>query len=356
MTSAARPSRQHRAGITTVQPGLDDATSDSYNSTAISNSHMYTGGDPAESDHVIAGSALSLHASGAHSEKTGKAPSMAGSPPQKKEKKSLFSRVAGTSKNKDKEKEKEKEKEKHSESFYQPSSNSDKVRSASPPLRVPPLQRAGSATMYPHSMNSSTDEYDSHGSSTGTARGQGSPTAPVNGKHVPNLHEFYAASPPKPLPVVKKKRDKKTNTEATLLRNQMLATEYELQRLGKTIKKKTVVAAPAVSSPGGKEAAVKVDKHHISQAEYASLQAQQNEQQLKLQQLRNKYTELTGEQYVAQKSTLSRILGRSSAQPAAPTSTNTGTGSGIAYTSNPMANEGAGATGKGEHNINFTFE
>lgn len=236
-----------------MQPGLEDATSDAYNHTAISNSH---GESPYDSDQIITNSVGSGTGGGIQiaippPDKHGAAGQS--SPPAEKKKKSLFSRVAGTSKNKTTDALPEK-------------------RSLTPP-RVPLTKGV--------SVNS--DE----GSRLAATTSASPPMKGSGGASTTSIAmtESSKSSPVKP----SKKRDKKTNTEATQLRNQMLAAEYELARLSKSIRKKTIVT-PAV--PGG--AVVKADKHHISQEEYNSLLNLQNEQQTKLQELKNKYTALTG--------------------------------------------------------------
>lgn len=239
--------RLNRRGITTVQPGLEDATSDAYNHTAIHNSH---GDSPYDSDQIISnnsstkgGVQIAIPTPDKHGQPA--------SPPQEKKKKSLFSRVAGTSKNKTTDALPEK-------------------RSLTPPRA--PLTKGYSTTSDEGRLALASASPPLKG---GTISGG----PPSSSQASIAMTESTKASPAKP----SKKRDKKTNHEATQLRNQMLAAEYELARLMKSIRKKTVVAPAA-----------KTDKHHITQEEYNSLISQQNEQQTKLQELKNKYTALTG--------------------------------------------------------------
>jgi hypothetical protein len=100
-----------------------------------------------------------------------------------------------------------------------------------------------------------------------------------------------------------KKSDKVKNTEASMLRQQIAATEYELTRFAKSIRKKVIHN----SNEGGKP-----EKNQVTAEEYASLQGQQSELQQKLQKLRREHVELTGltyEQAKAARSTLGRLLG-----------------------------------------------
>ena len=251
--------RLNRRGITTVQPGLEDATSDAYNHTAISNSH---GESPYDSDQIIANTSSSSITSGgvaiaipSHDKNMSTQQS---SPPQEKKKKSLFSRVAGTSKNKT-------------------TDSLPEKRSLTPP-RVPLTK----------GFSTNSDEGKPIGGSSATVSSVSS-SPPMKGSALQStsgaivMNESSKSSPVKP----SKKRDKKTNSEANHLRNQMLAAEYELARLGKSIRKKTIVAPAA-----------KTDKHHITQDEYNSLVSLQAEQQTKLCELKNKYTALTGKSLV----------------------------------------------------------
>ncbi len=127
-----------------------------------------------------------------------------------------------------------------------------------------------------------------------------STTTPVKGNTHAQTHSSH-------------KRDPKTNSEATLLRSQIAATEYELQRLAKTMRKKIIISAPPLS--GGREREgkgerekVRFDKHHITSAEYSGLQDQQSDLQRKLQLLRQRHVELTGETYEQSKAKASRVL------------------------------------------------
>ena len=99
-----------------------------------------------------------------------------------------------------------------------------------------------------------------------------------------------------------KKTDKVKNSEASLLRQQIATTEYELQRLSKNIRKKVITTNIPVGS--------KPDKHAVTPVEYNLLQEQQSELQQKLQNLRREHVHLTGvtyEQAKASRSTLSRL-------------------------------------------------
>jgi hypothetical protein len=109
--------------------------------------------------------------------------------------------------------------------------------------------------------------------------------------------------PPPPATTNYKKSDKAKNTEASMLRQQIAATEYELTRFAKSIRKKVIHN----SNEGGK-----AEKNQVTAEEYASLQEQQSELQQKLQKLRREHVELTGltyEQAKAARTTLGRLLG-----------------------------------------------
>jgi hypothetical protein len=98
----------------------------------------------------------------------------------------------------------------------------------------------------------------------------------------------------------REKRDPKTNSEANLLRSQIAATEYELQRLAKTMRKKVIVSPPPLTlSAHGTHGQThpRIEKHHITSAEYSALQDQQSDLQRKLQTLRQRHVEVTGETY-----------------------------------------------------------
>lgn len=104
-----------------------------------------------------------------------------------------------------------------------------------------------------------------------------------------------------------KKRDRSTNSEATILRSQIAATEYELSRLSKTMRKKIIINNPAVST-NPQAIGQKIEKHHITSSEYSGLQDQQSELQRKLQSLRQRHVELTGETYEQSKASRSSLM------------------------------------------------
>jgi hypothetical protein len=124
----------------------------------------------------------------------------------------------------------------------------------------------------------------------------------------------------------RRKSEKEIKTEASLLRQQIATTEYELERLAKNIRKKMIagsevaaasnanntnttnttssaVPPPSASKSGG-------DKRLVTPAEYNALQEQQQELQTKLVNLKKQHVELTGityEQARRERSTFSRL-------------------------------------------------
>lgn len=128
--------------------------------------------------------------------------------------------------------------------------------------------------------------------------------------------------------VVGSQKQKRTNSEASKLRSQIAATEYEIQRLAKAIRRKVIL--PTASNVNGNTTTVThlmqdgslttvkesqelasedvLKKQAVTPTEYSLLQDTLRTQQEKLQQLRQQHVQLTGLTYEqAKRSLLSKF-------------------------------------------------
>lgn len=113
--------------------------------------------------------------------------------------------------------------------------------------------------------------------------------SPLNpsSSHVPPSLEARATSPP-----ASKRRDKKTNAEASKLRNHISMTEYEVQRLQKSLKKRNVNLQALEAQPALSEENQQAVLDYNS--EIQALHTQIGRLAARQQDYKNEYFNLTG--------------------------------------------------------------
>jgi hypothetical protein len=156
-------------------------------------------------------------------------------------------------------------------------------------LLPPRLFGAGPAPQELHFDSSDRDD-DSDCS------GQFNRSPPGSPKTAPNRHGALSASPPrserKRLSEPHKHRDKKTNAEASKLRNHISMTEYEMQRLQKSLRKRHAHLQALEAQPSMSEEAQQSVLDYNS--EIQALHTQIHRLTARQQAYKDEYLELTG--------------------------------------------------------------
>lgn len=308
--------RKQRRGITTVQPGLEDL-----------------GGDPNQNLRHPVGQTVALHktlenydrnvsAGGANANVLRKSIEIDDSNDKKNDdsgkKRRFFSRrdktpkkltsvsnnnsptarlrkaITGTDKERNSEGEGNKERFREVLQNLEDSSDDDKINSNHSDRKAFEIESGKAARSFsPIQFDSTTgDEQSGFRSSTGSIQGNRKEPA-----------------------VSKKKRDKKVNSQASKLRNQIAAKDYELIRLAKTLRKKqNKIHAPTDTEEvgelkHGRSPDSKIESQQAAVAECAMLQKQQVEIQAELQVMRDSYFALTGDVFEPRKPVFSRLRG-----------------------------------------------
>jgi len=163
---------------------------------------------------------------------------------------------------------------------------------------------AAAAIGYPHGPH----KHSSAGSSR--ARGESFGASSVSGGEGTSMGD-EGASPTAPgsgggggKPASKHRRDKKTNAEANQLRNQIIMTEYEIQRGVKALRKKQTAqqAAEQQALASGADAFADQSLMELSE-EISMLQTHQDGLKVKWQGLKDAYQIVTGEEFEHAKGT-----------------------------------------------------
>eukprot|EP01038_Epipyxis_sp_PR26KG_P008164 gene8164-11049_t len=269
--SSSENKRKHNKsrGVVTTQPGLEDASVDAYNQIAVANAQLYS--DPLfELDQHI--NPLRAVTDTADFNRH----------PIQHSKSLTSSLGLGAQKQKD---------PKSKSSFFKRNIKqsteygNENLMAIIPPL---PLSRANSSA----SPTAFVNNFDKEGYSFD----------PINTSPSSRYNKFVAKSrSPSPSRRKTSREKRNMNSEASSLRDQIAAKEYEVERLARTIRKKIIVSPastlPSPSNSNAKDSNIKHEKHHITVEGMNELQKQQNELQTNLQLLRDQYFQLTGEHH-----------------------------------------------------------